>query len=133
MHNLNNLNNSVIFDAFESSCIRIYNFSISNLFTILITSSMIYMFINLFLFFFLKNQLIFINYSNNFSFIFIKTAIYILYDVVNTYFSYKYNIFFLLISYIYIYIFLNNFIGLIPFSNTINNHFNITGMISFIC
>ncbi len=28
---------------------------------------------------------------------------------------------------------LNNFLGLIPLSNTINSHLNITGMISFLC
>ena len=33
---------------------------------------------------------------------------------------------------IFLWIFFNNILGLLPFSNTINNHLNITGMISFV-
>ena len=129
----NNNNYFLILDAFEDCCINHYYFKFNDIFTFIITTSIIYMFMNLFFLFFINNQLTFVNINNNINFVFITNSITLLYDVINTYFSYKYNLFFLLISYIYIHIFLNNFIGLIPFSKTINNHFNITGMISFIC
>ena len=133
MFNTNNINLFMIFDAFESSCIRIYYYTITDVCTLILTSSMIYMFMNLFFFFFLQSNLTFTNTNRNIVFIGYNFVTATLYDVVTTYFAYKYNIFYLFISYVYIYIFLNNFIGLIPFSNTINNHLNITGMISFIC
>ena len=128
-----NINSFFLLDAFESSCIRYYYFFINNIFVFIISTSMIYMFINYFFFFFLKKQLITKKLIYNINFTLVKEIISILYDVVINYISYRHNIFFLLMSYIYIYLFLNNFIGLIPFSNTINNHINITGMISFTC
>lgn len=133
MFPVNNLSIFMILDAFESSSIRTYYFAVTDVVTVIITSSMIYMFMNLFFFIFLRSQLTFLNTTRNIVFLGFKYVKATLYDVVATYFSYKYNIFFLFISYVYLYIFLNNFIGLIPFSNTINNHLNITGMISFVC
>lgn len=130
---INFLNLSILFDSFESSSLLHYYFSISNYFTLIITSGFIYMFVHFFILFFFKITLIINEHINNITFIFLKYVIATLYDIVINYLFYRYNLFFLFIGYIYIYIFLNNIVGLLPFSNTINTHLNITGMISIIC
>lgn len=119
-------------DIFESSCINFYYFYISDNLVFIMSTSMTYMFMTFFFLYFLKHTVIFYSYDN-INFLFIKSFISALYDIVTSYFYYRYNIFFLIVVYISIFIFFNNFIGLIPFSNTINNHLNITGMISFTC
>ena len=69
--------------------------------------------------------------SNLLAFV-VKTFIYFINDIVSNYITYLYNIFFIFISFIFLWIFINNILGLLPFSNTINNHLNITGLISFV-
>lgn len=120
-------------DAFESSRILFFNVFSNYSMTLLISTSMIYMFLTFFFFIFLKYIVTVSNVLHNIVLLTFKNIILMLYDVVINYVQYKHNLFFVFISYVYIYIFINNFIGLIPYSNTINNHLNITGMISFIC
>lgn len=129
----NFLNLEFFFDSFESSSLLHYYFSISDFLTLIVTSSFIYMFVHFFILFFFKITLTINESINNITFLLIKSAISTLYDIVINYLFYRFNIFFIFIGYIFIYIFLNNIVGLLPFSNTINNHLNITGMISIIC
>ena len=131
MLNSNILN--FLFDSFESSYILYYYFQISEVFTLIITSGLIYMFVHSFILFFFRISLIQVSHIVNIVTHLMKSLIARLYDIVINYLFYKWNLFFIFISYIYIYIFLNNIVGLLPFSNTINNHLNITGMISFVC
>ena len=81
--------------------------------------------------FFLQTHYLFLNISNIITLI-MNSFIFFINDIVINYITYVYNIFFTFISFIFIWIFLNNILGLLPFSNTINNHLNITGLISFI-
>ena len=129
----NFLNFKQLFDSFESSSLLHYYFSISNFLTLVITSGLIYMFVHFFILFFFKITLVINDNINNVTFLLLKSVVATLYDIVINYLSYRYNLFFIFIGYIYIYIFLNNIVGLLPFSNTINTHLNITGMISIIC
>jgi len=126
-------NFNILFDSFESSSLLHYYFFISDFLTVVITSGFIYMVIHFFILFFFKINLIIYKDINNITFLLSKSVISALYDIVINYLFYRFNLFFIFISYIFIYIFLNNVVGLLPFSNTINNHLNITGMISLIC
>lgn len=131
MFSLFNLN--LIFDSFENTSLLHYYVLISDIFVLVITSGIIYMFIHFFILFIFNTTFVISSHIVNVTISLSKSVMSTLYDIVLNYLFYKGNVFFVLISYIYIYIFLNNIIGLIPFSNTINNHLNVTGLVAFIC
>lgn len=127
------INFKMLFDSFENTSLLHYYLFLSDSLTLIITSGFIYMFVHFFILFFFKITLVVNDHINNITFLLIKSVISSLYDIVVNYLFYRFNLFFIFIGYIFIYIFLNNVVGLLPFSNTINNHLNITGMISLIC
>jgi len=123
-----------ILDHFESAYISFYlsyYYSIEILVFIL-SSSFIYMLQTVFLLRLIETHYVSENYFSNIIVLCVSSFISFISDIVNNYITYSYNIFLLFISFIFLWIFINNILGLLPFSNTINNHLNITGMISFV-
>ena len=120
----------IILDIFESSSIYFIYYCLDEMYTFIISSSSIYMFVLFFILNLIKNTFIYYN-DLNLNIHSFKSFFFILHNIVTSYFSYNKNLFFLLVTFIFVFIFFNNFIGLIPFSITINSHFNITGFLSF--
>ena len=120
-----------ILDHFESACINYFYFFSNDFFFVILSSSLFYMLQTFFILFFLKTHYLFLNISNIITLI-MNSFIFFINDIVINYITYVYNIFFIFISFIFIWIFLNNILGLLPLSNTINNNLNITGIILFI-
>ena len=120
-----------ILDHFESAYISYFYFILNEYTVVFISSSFLYMLQTFFILFFIQSHYI-INNLNNVILSIMQSFIFFMNDIVFSYISYLYNIFYLFISFIFIWIFINNILGLLPFSNTINNHLNITGMISFV-
>lgn len=114
------------FETFSIDFIEKYFFINKNIFYILLSYFLLRY--ALIFFFFDSNVLMImlsVNYlHNSFKFIF---------NLIVNYVKYKLNLFYYFISYIFFSIFFNNVIGLLPFSNTINSHLNITIILSFIC
>lgn len=119
-------------DHFESACISYFYFFFNSFFVFILSSSIFYMLQTFFFFFLLRIHYLFNFYISNVVSVLMNVFIFFINDIVVSYISYMYNIFFLFISFIFIWIFINNILGLLPFSNTINNHLNITVLISFI-
>ena len=128
------MNSSIIniLDHFESAYINYYSLILNDFTVITVSSSFLYMLQVLILLFFLKTHYSSESFFSNSILFIINSFFSFINDIVSNYISYLYNIFLLFISFIFIWIFLNNILGLLPFSNTINNHLNITGMMSFI-
>ena len=126
--------NSIItlLDHFESACITYFYFFFNTFFVLILSSSLLYMLQTFFFLYIFRVHYIFDLYITNFFSLVVHTFIYFINDIVLNYISYLYNIFLLFISFIFLWIFINNIFGLLPFSNTINNHLNITGLISFV-
>lgn len=119
-------------DHFESAYINYFYIVFNDFFVIIFSSSLLYMCQTFFILFFIKTHYVSEYYYSNLISFFINTFLFFIYDIVYNYISYLYNIFYLFISFIFLWIFINNILGLLPFSNTINNHLNITGMVSFV-
>jgi len=87
MSNLFSLN--ILFDSFESAYILYYYFQISEVFTLIITSGLIYMFVHSFILFFFRISLIQVNHIVNIVTPLMKSFIATLYDIVINYLFYK--------------------------------------------
>lgn len=118
--------------AFESASLSFLYLNYGYWFKLVISNTTSHMLSIILLYVLIYFHNYFTMYSNVLLSIF-KTLCTSLQDIVNTYIIYKKNIFSLCISYIFPFTAINNLVGLIPFSNTINNHLNITLMLSFIC
>lgn len=121
-----------ILDHFESAYISYFYFYTGELIVLIFSSSLIYMLQTIFILWLLKTHYLSENFFSNVIVLCVSSFISFISDIVNNYITYSYNIFLLFISFIFLWIFFNNILGLLPFSNTINNHLNITGMISFV-
>ena len=119
-------------DHFESACISYFYFYFNSFYVFILSSSLFYMFQTLLILLLVRIHYLFDLYVSNLLLLVINIFINFINDIVSNYILYIYNIFFLFISFIFLWIFINNILGLLPFSNTINNHLNITGLISFV-
>ena len=121
-----------LLDHFESAYINYFYFFVNDFLVIFLSSSLIYMIQTFFVLFFLRTHYIHGTFFSSVIIVIVSSFYTFINEIVSNYIVYMYNIFFIFISFIFIWIFLNNILGLLPFSNTINNHLNITGMISFV-
>jgi len=124
--------NFFLLDHFESAYINYFYFLVNDFLVIFISSSFLYMCQTFFVLFFIRTHYIHSAFFPNIIVLIISSFYSFINEIVSNYIIYLHNIFFIFISFIFIWIFLNNILGLLPFSNTINNHLNITGMISFV-